>query len=382
LRSTPFIRLHLAVLAMFLPVVAQLSSSSYAATPLMKVKKTISLLESGEPTGSRPLFQNGYFIYVRKTVHDAGVADVMLYDQTGLGAAQIAVQPPGAKRLLISSAAILAARTVVVSGWYLTGDGTPSTAFLGTVSFRSKVQAITKTGTYVVTQLVTATDGSIWTLGAVRPSDSPLGVRWENYKSLRHFDADLNSLGSYLSRWDEDVSYVIRRPTSSGSYVLDSYRGDNMLLRSYSGPFWGPHAAFATIGSRSPGAWLRPTSTGGIILFDARTGSLFSWEPGHPTLSRESVAVPDPRRIVINGVVVTNSGELFASALQPDATGFRASKFYRLERQSGGLSEWQPVEMTEDKSSARTKSFLVLGVDDDSLVYRVRAGVVSWARTN
>jgi hypothetical protein len=357
--------------------------------------RSVTFGSAAPEKSTTPFFSHGYVIQFRHITTSADQPNIFLYSSSGELEQQITVWPRGITKLFIASVDVGSNRQLVFSGQFTKIDNSKS-EFIAISGIDGKNPRFFNTGNYMATQISIADDESIWSVGAEKAKPSANGeMRWDNYDILRHFDPNGTLLGHLIPRWGSQASYAIRQAGASGvsgqSGVADdtvatdstsrvvTYNENGNYLATYGAPLWGPQGGYAGTSSQYNQSWLR-SSGNGIILYDGRSGILYSYNASSRTLQTQGVDISHSQDVRINGFAISSAGKILASIKTNYGTHSSGLGVFELVADpSGGLSTWSHVKSSKSMQRLMAGNFSLLGSDGTAIVYRTSTGLVNWS---
>jgi len=289
------------------------------------------------PSRSFPVVSNGYILSFGRTVTPQNGATIQVTSLAGIDL-QVPFAPPGNAHIaMLTRASMTAAGDLVVAGQSAGSNGT--TGFVVEQSLGGKISSAINTGSYIPTQVCSAADGTIWTLGQV-PSIESLSVGSDRTALLRAYGVDGVLKGSYLPRnsLPQGSPAPLNLFPESRTFAGLSTRaflscGDNTVGSYIGAPFnlWTE----VTMGNGKVQQW----SVAPISSYQASGGAL--------------------KGARLSGLVLLSQNRVYGSWEFMD--GSRG--LYKLKFNSADSLTWVPVSLPSDQIAK------LLGRDGGSLIY-------------
>lgn len=335
-------------------------------------QKTVEFSSHAPEHATTPFFNHGYLIQFKHVVDSATTPDIFLYNSSGQIEHEISAWPPEAAKLFLTSVDVGADQQLIYAGRMTKQDGTrvPFVAFSDLAGTRS---TYFETRNYLATQIALADDGTVWTIGgeyALPGSDSQ--KRWQNYDSLRHYNAAGLLLGHFLSRWTSNVAYVVETNDNNGKKD-DAYDQKGELV-----PEEPPSTGYANAWARGSQLYLK-TSRQTTVFYDGIEGYLYRYDAFHHTLDRMIVDRHYTDVMPISGFALSANGRIFASLRGGTQSNPRHPILVELFASPDGTAQWSQLRYLPGQHDLAQRPQQLLGIDLDTLVYRAGSGLVTWS---
>jgi len=353
------------------------SPAAETAAPLSPPYKTITYSAARPQGATEPFFSHGCLIQFLHKSTFAGQSNIYLWNSSGLLEHEVAVWPAKATSLFLTSVDVGISSQLTFAGEATNADGT-TTPFIATSNLDGESPKYFSTGNYRASQIAQADDGTIWTVGAENFVAIVNSMKkWNNYDVLRHYSPAGALLDHFLPRWGSATAYVIQEVNAANNTTLRAYDSQNHTIATYAAPFWGPQGGFAgsAISSQS---WLKAVS-GGVVLYDGRSGIVYRYSSSNPSLSEQGVELSDNAGRQISGFTVTSDGRIFASMQSSDATHPAGFGLFQLSSSTQGLAKWS--KLPQD-ASGMVSFGLLLGSDGTAVVYQTAKSQVNWSEVS
>ena len=311
--------------ARFISVLIALSFSEtgYSGESLQAPDSAIRVASIGRKVVSK--FQNGFLI--DSDVADSGLSQIYIYSRTGAEVMHLKMAIPGALRADVYDFAVSPGGVFAVSGVAFTSDGAYA-GYIAWIGSDGSIQRVVRTNPFGAFRLAFSGDGNLWASGKVQKPDQ---TEESVYDIIRRFDAEGRLIGSSLPRSSFAIPLNKRNPAAN-AFLMQL--GDGIA-------FYNPW----------PREWIQLTSSGSVSL---RTIAMDAGVFG----SAEAVG-----KIRVTGAAALNSGRVYISAVQPDASGKDQPTICRVDPST---SNWQTVDASRVLSSGQHGS--IVGADGEDLV--------------
>lgn len=278
-------------------------------------------------------WKNGYLLSFGD-----GSWPISLYDRTGRWLFETPLRFEGAARIFVQDAVPSNAGTAVVAASAVNNDG--ATADLIAEVGSEGVRRIIRTSPFYPVRLCVVDDLTVWAYGKELNKDRN-GEPRLHYAMLREYSFDKGQ-----SRSEVDRSSV---HASKGVPVHGSTRPDVQMRCN----------------SRA------------VMVLSIASNELLEYDLAKSKLNRWSLA-PLPDGFHLTGAALTDSGEIYVSALQGAARPKAQTAIFQVSIGSSGSAVWVPVT----SGPAEDKWYVLLGSDGESLVYSrgLRAPTVFWSK--
>ncbi len=339
--------------------------------------KTATFINTAPPGATSPVFSHGYLIQFLHQPASQDQLNIFLYNATGQSADHaLAVWPPKADALFISSVDVGAGDRLAVAGQAIMDDGS-KIPFIATSDLYGKDARYFPTGTYLATRIALADDGSVWCVGAEHSEIRGTQRVWPNYSMLRHYSATGRLLDHLLPRWGADVAYIAAGISdgaatgaipydNDGKQVVSSDSSLSDYVSGYVGAWRARGETFLTIGGDN------------IYLLDQLSGRLYLYNARTNVLSVRYTSEGSPHSMVPTGFAVTANGAIFTSFRSDSAVNKTAVRLYRIA--PGATADDVRWGDESQLLTSRTSPIRrLLGVDGNNLVYLSENDVISWS---
>jgi len=350
----------------FMTALAQQPSSATNSITLSPVKTTT--YDSPKPTGAtEPSFSHGYLVQFQRRTSTAGQTNIYIWNSSGQLEHQVSVWPTGATKLFLSSVDVGANMRLGFAGIATRLDGSKF-YFIATSQIDGSDPQYSDTGRYLATKISLADDGSIWAVGAERFEATDGDPKtWKNYDILRRYSSTGALLAHFLPRWSPDVAYVASTTDSMG-HVTDvphnAQGGTNVVNKN-------PNMLLGYANAWKPGREIYLCSSGPkTFLYDALYSVLYIYDAQSDRFAQWSLFGAGPTGFTkTNGVAETLDGTVFASMYSPRD---QQSGLFSLNLLSKDYTaQWKPVPGTIASMSSNGAVQMLLGADQNLLVYKI-----------
>jgi hypothetical protein len=327
--------------------------SSYPPCAAQTSSKQIRLAEPYHQAQFPSLFnggvsrwENGYLIsYLFNGRGEANSSSpaVEVYGKGGEFVRQAVVSFDGAKLVTMSAATMSRTQNLFVSGASVSDQGAIA-SFIAEIGADDRIRRVVRTNPFSPRLVCAMEDGTVWSYGFERDDHFNAAP---NAPRLRHFSFDKGQLQALL-----DTSVL----NDNWSLDLGRYPGE-VSLRCNSKT---------------------------IVLYNGQTGDLIEVDSATGKLKATKLTpLPPPPNFAMNGFVLTESGDLFASfkdrSHSPKAPPL--SGLFRLDRGATNGASWVPLEETVGPYLHGGPIERLIGADGDDLVYStLKDGRLYWSK--
>jgi hypothetical protein len=265
---------------------------------------------------------------------------VRLYDANGAKVKEVALWFDGPETIYLRSVAVSPSGVVVASGVAVTkGDRAP---FIARFDSTGRVSDIIQTAPFHAANICVTAEGKVWSFGTA-------GRNAPEEPTLRQFEFPRGQVAAFLPRSTFRTEDPRRDPSSR-------WNDQEVVMRC------------------APNRVVIYTDTGGeYVELDPATGAIGRWE-----LDKSAHIAPIHGRIA-----VTPSGDLFAVLRKRVPTNDMTWGLFHLQvDRPNGKARWLPVEGHLHTGIAPGAVTLVLGADQDGLVFMTIGDghALHWAR--
>ncbi|MGH9795593.1 MAG: hypothetical protein ACRD5G_12545 [Candidatus Acidiferrales bacterium] len=273
---------------------------------------------------------------VEVEVFRPGTPTVRLFDSSGVKAREVSLWFEGPERINVNSVAVGPSGEIVVGGVAVHRDGS-RVPYLARFDKTGRLTNVIQTSPFHPANVCITADGKIWSFGSAgkHAADEPL---------LRQFHLEKGEVAGYLPR---SSFHTVREP------------------------------AFM----RSPGAVYFRCMANRIAIYSEVANEYIEFDPIRGVAERwELMDRVTPKDIAL-GFAVTASGEVF-SVLQEMSEKANSALYQLHFERDTHKARWLLVEGTAGDKTTSEAIGIVLGADEDDIVFRRRHDrlAVLWAR--
>jgi len=293
-------------------------------------------------------WENGYliaFIFNGTGVVTPSKAAVEVYGKGGEFVRQAFVWFDDAKLVTVSAATMSRSGKLFVSGATVSQQGAIA-SFIAEIGADDHIARLIRTNPFSPRLVCSMEDGTVWSYGFERDDHSNAAP---SAPRLRHFSFEKGELQALL-----DTS------TLNDDWSLDL--------------------------GRYPGEVSLQCNSKSVVVYNGQTGDLIEVDAA---TNKERVTklspLPPPPNFTINGFVLTDSGDLFASfkdrSHSPKTPTL--SGLFRLNRDGANGAAWAPIQETVGPYLHGSPIHRLMGADGDDLVYTsLKDGRMFWSKQN
>lgn len=297
-------------------------------------------------SGGVSRWENGYlitYLFNGRREESSSNPAVEVYGKSGELVRRAVVSFDGAKLVTISAATMSGSRNLFVSGASVSEQGAIA-SFIAEIGADDRIKRVVRTNPFSPRLVCAMEDGTVWSYGFERDEHfnaAPSAPR------LRHFSFDKGQLQALL-----DTSVL----NDNWSLDLGRYPGE-VSLRCNSKK---------------------------VVLYNGQTGDLIEVDPATSELKVTKLTpLPPPPNFAMNGFVLTDSGDLFASfkdrSRSPKTPPL--SGLFHLDRGGPNSTSWVPLEETVGPYLHGGPIERLIGADGDDLVYAtLKDGKLYWSK--
>jgi len=290
------------------------------------------------PGNLAPYFDKGFVITRELETAGPDVTNVTLWGINGTRFVEARIWFDGAVRVWISHAALTRNGQILASGGAVTSSGQRA-RFIAKTDLRGNVTDTIRTDDFVPVMICSAPDGTVWSFGRELVD----GRERPTTHMLRQYSFQKGLVASYLPRssFDTKVSPVVHRG-AQGSYL--------------------------------------DCSANKVVVYVARTNEYIELNYSDHMIRRWTVDAAHFRGFWMQGLAVTDSGAVYASAMQDG----NWAGLYELILDGPETGRWELVPGTfqfdEGEGRMRSSYGMLHGTHGDSLVLGSTPQGLAWVR--
>jgi hypothetical protein len=331
--------------------------------------KSISYSNPVPKGATTSFFSHKYLIQLKNHTDIHPAPNIYLYNLAGQLEHKLSIWPEGASRLFLSSVDVGANGKLAFAGHVKKDDGTEFN-FIATADLDGDSPLYFSTGNYLAMQIAQADDGSLWAIGAEHAQVSGATKLWKNYDTLRHYRSTGKLIEHFFSRWGADVAYVKSTTGGTGSVTLVAYNSQgnpittNPIKRGYEDAW-----------RQSRQVYLR-TAGAQVVLLDGTYNIICERNSIANTSLCENMTGLYANTMRLTGVGLTQDGDVLAGmkASDPSINLLRGLFLLAPPKTDNNGIQWAIVQGTESSSPTIGDFYDLLGIDGNSVVYRMREG--------